>query len=497
MPLMLGLAWLVAGCGRPAATPAEPLVRVHFAGTAAAAGRLADGPLREVWQHPETRALAAPLARRLAERLAPAWGRPVDALLPVAEDLLARGGLVDWHGPDGGHAMVLAAPADPAAAARWQDALGAAPAVTNGFLFAAARGGAEGALAGARAALVRLATNGALFTAEVRVADVLASAGLAKHAPLGGWPVRAGLRVTPRRQSLALAGDLDYGRPVTLPAGDWRLPVELLAEPMLSFTAARGFGDWLRGWIEGRGFPAPAAAEQAFAWSQAGLPWQSFAAVTSADPAAEVQGLKPEALAAALNRLDLHNVRLGLRVTNEARRVELLGLPFLSPFLEARPLREAGFLTAGLFPLPPTTNAAPQELLAQVRGRTNLVYYNWETTGARLVFPAEKPGAAGRTNDFGRLDQWRQLTQFLTLVGRDPRELLKAFGPEVPVPGAAWMTAVGPLLGDSVTEVTQAAPDRLEFRRSSRTGLTGAELVRLFAWLTPPRAAAPPAPPAP
>ncbi|MFN0069304.1 MAG: hypothetical protein ACKVYV_16910 [Limisphaerales bacterium] len=479
---------LAAGCGRDpgsTAAPSEPLLRLRFVGSEAAVQAMEPGPLREVWTHDQTRALGGRLAARLAELAAPAFGSSPAALEPLAAEFLRRGGLAEWHDAAGQPRLAVALPGDAAAAQRWQSTLGAGGRVTatNGVLFIAP---ATGLPAGFMAAWARPAAPGALLTAELRGAELARRLGLERQFPFGAWPDFAAIRVTPRPTVLALAADLKPGTPLAGAAGEWALPVEVLRDPIISFSAARGVGEWLRGWLGSYGVALPEAPGQVFTWSFAGVPWQGFAAATLRDPAAALAAVPPGRLPGMLERMPLRNVAAGLSLTNAGPVLELRGLPWMAPFAEARTLASGSFVIAGLLPLPRSTNAPPAELLAQVLGRTNLVWYDWETTGTRAVFPAAEPGGAATTNFISRLDQLRQLRQLLVILDQPPKAVAAAPGMGIRLPGDAWVNAVAPLLGDSVTELVQAAPDRLELRRASRTGFNSLELMRLLAWLDPP-----------
>ncbi len=50
-----------------------------------------------------------------------------------------------------------------------------------------------------------------------------------------------------------------------------------------------------------------------------------------------------------------------------------------------------------------------------------------------------------------------------------------------------WLAAIGPTLGNRVTEVTQTAPNELTFKRSAPAGLTAVELIALGSWLEAPK----------
>src|SRR4029079_16878786 len=67
-------------------------------------------------------------------------------------------------------------------------------------------------------------------------------------------------------------------------------------------------------------------------------------------------------------------------------RVEVVwrGVALLVPDVD--PIREHGraYLHGGIFPVDPPTNAAPPQLFQQLTSQTNLLYYDWELTQARL-----------------------------------------------------------------------------------------------------------------
>jgi len=99
-------------------------------------------------------------------------------------------------------------------------------------------------------------------------------------------------------------------------------------------------------------------------------------------------------------------------------------------------------------------------LFEQVRGRTNLFYYDWEITQARLVH--------------GK--QFYQL-----LCGATGRHV-----PSTNTAAQRWIAAVGPKLTNTVTEITQAGPQELSLVRRSPIGFTGFELATLATLLDSP-----------
>jgi hypothetical protein len=118
------------------------------------------------------------------------------------------------------------------------------------------------------------------------------------------------------------------------------------------------------------------------------------------------------------------------------------------------------FLFGAIFPPLGEVTPVPDELLAQLRGRTNLIYYDWEITEERLIHA-------------------KQLYQLACMA--DSRYL-----PSTNSASKRWLAAVGPKLGNTVTEIVQSNPQELTLVRKSHLGWTGFELVTLSTWLDSP-----------
>ncbi len=116
-------------------------------------------------------------------------------------------------------------------------------------------------------------------------------------------------------------------------------------------------------------------------------------------------------------------------------------------------------MLAGFFPNGPKTKPLPPELFLRL-AQSNLVYYHWEITAERLkLLP--------------------QLSQLALMVTRH-RQL------DAQSAAGKWLARIGPTLGNTVTEVTQIAPDELSFTRQAPGGLTAVELTALANWLEAP-----------
>jgi hypothetical protein len=258
-----------------------------------------------------------------------------------------------------------------------------------------------------------------------------------------------------RGGNLRVDGKLILSRPLTLSLEPWRMPTNTIHTPFVSFAAVRGFAPWLekQGWAQP--FEIQPLPNQAFIWALKQIPFQTFVAVPVENATNVIQQIG--AKLAVGTHTNLQNPFLpSFTVTTNGKEIFWHGFPFIVPALQ--PVREpvGDFLLAGLFPNSPGPGSLPTELLAQL-DRTNLIFYHWEITAERLP-------------------EVRSLSQLaFSIAGR----------PQLGAQSAAskWLDHVGPVLGNSVTEITQTAPDEWTFKRKAPGGLTALELVALANWL--------------
>ena len=186
------------------------------------------------------------------------------------------------------------------------------------------------------------------------------------------------------------------------------------------------------------------------------MPLQTFAAVPVPDGKNALRQLEQK-MSANTNWQSHLMLPLTMTLTND--QISWSGLPFVAPNLRALREPTGDFLFAGFFPNGPKAKPLPPELFTQL-AQPNLVYYDWEITAERLkLLP--------------------QLSQLALMVTRHKQlDAQSAAG--------KWLAAVGPTLGNTVTEVTQTAPNELSFKRSAPGGLTAIELIALANWLEAP-----------
>ena len=325
---------------------------------------------------------------------------------------------------------------------------------------------------------------------EADLARVAKLAGLRAEPPgmVAQWPsVKVGIE--PRNGRLRTVAQLQYADALDLKLDEWVLPEDVLRDPLVGFTAVQSADRWL-----GRlGFLSDLGVKewprQMFLWSMAGPPWLQFMSAPTEHPTNLMAHVALTLPVRVVTNMMWQGQVFSLRTTNQATRVELLGLPYFQPFLEARRQGERDMIHGGLFPVNVRRTGAPDGLLAQVRGRTNLLAYDWETTGTQVVLPDAGPnGTRGMvTNVVGRLIQFKELYQFgMLMMNKSGGELPTDAQGNIQTPGSRWVDAVAPLLGDTISEVTVTGAKQLTLTRSSQVGFNALELTYLLRWAVNP-----------
>ena len=121
---------------------------------------------------------------------------------------------------------------------------------------------------------------------------------------------------------------------------------------------------------------------------------------------------------------------------------------------------DAGYLVGGVFPPDPIKKPIPKAMLDEFTGKDGLVYYNWEITGQRL-------------------EKWNLLIQFAAILSDRREQLVND------TPGIAFLTALGPKLGNTITDAVIDG-NRLTITRKSHLGLSALELALLTRWIDNP-----------
>jgi hypothetical protein len=305
---------------------------------------------------------------------------------------------------------------------------------------------------------------------------------LSTWTPLSRCPLKLGrtiVDVTASGGRMRATAYVSYPEAVPWQSEPWRIPKELVSSPLSSFAASRDLAAYLS--------PNEALARlsnhpltnQLFCWALREMALESYAAWPVTDATNIMRKLGAEA-PAVLNPLLTARDHTQLGWMPKDNRLSWVKLPLTGPTLEPAHDKSGEFLLARLFPVEPKHAPASDQLWSQFEQRDDVVYYDWELTGLRLM-------------------QWRLLTEFLPVVplptpedaarrqkaAPSAKPSAPANPPQTPLAlTEAWLAVLGtPVLGNTVTEVTRTSPTELTVERNSQFLFTGLELVLLSHWL--------------
>lgn len=236
----------------------------------------------------------------------------------------------------------------------------------------------------------------------------------------------------------------------------WRIPTNLIHQPLVGFTAVQGVGDRVAAY-----FPqlnVSTMSEEYFVWTMQGVPMQTFLAAPVENASNAMVQLSSQLL--GMNTNPPGHMMGQMEFQPNSSKVTWTGLPFIVPFIEGIHGSNGDFLFSGAFPNSARGNSLPGVMLDEFAGHTNLVYYGWEITAERL-------------------NSWRNLSQMYFLLAN----LRQLDGTSA---SGRWLDAVSGRLGNSVTEMFLTQPDQLTLDRKSPIGLTSFELMVLANWLETP-----------
>lgn len=302
------------------------------------------------------------------------------------------------------------------------------------------------------------------------------------------------------------SGELGFPKPLPLNLEPWAFPKEQVRGPVVGFSAARGIQSWIEGTAGWRAFKLGAAPNQFFAWADANAPlqihvlapcenagqlteavggnlapkanaWLAQHGIGSVVPWADIGGIVWKDLPMIAPYLRVGSGKRGAEdgkqssvISNQrsedgGRRAEDSDQSSVISHQKA----EGAWLEAGL--IPNANHSAPpapvyprlnlEEILTALNQHTNLIAYEWETTGDR----------AEATHTIG---------QILRVALRRP---------QIPAgtPTSTWLQNVRPRLGNCTTTVRLTAPNTLAFERKSTVGFNALELHILADWMESPQ----------
>ena len=265
------------------------------------------------------------------------------------------------------------------------------------------------------------------------------------------------LSVTSKGEDLKSRLTLTAPDKFNLQLDPWRVPTNTIREPLTSFTAVRGVRPYVDGLSVVRDYDIHPAPNQIYFWALEQIPVQTYVMAAFDDATNALKRIAPKLMSSLSSNLFHRQIGKIVWATNESGLVWQRIVPIIAPFLQ--PVKETSgeFLFGGLFPRSPHKKTLPDEVLAELNGRTNLVYYDLEMTG-------------------NRIPQWQNLSQLPDLVSG--KNFLK-----ISATGEKFLAVLAQKCGNTVTEAILAKPNELLVERKSDVGFTAVELVFLVHWL--------------
>jgi len=256
----------------------------------------------------------------------------------------------------------------------------------------------------------------------------------------------------------------EFDEPLPADVPDWEIPTRTITEPLASFTAARGDG-LLTARPVLRLLGLDTVNSQFYAWSQARTKFQSFFSVKVDDSKAAITGLAKRV--GDFKKPGGQGEKFIGQIEHDTKKPAITwgNVPLFAPYVTVGNSDDEGYIVGGVFPPDPIKKPIPKEMLDEFTGKDNLIYYNWEITGQRL-------------------EKWNLLIQFAAILS-DRREQLVSN-----TKGIAFLTALRPKLGNSITDAT-IDDNRLTITRKSHLGLSALEIALLTRWIDNPRFPAP------
>ena len=298
------------------------------------------------------------------------------------------------------------------------------------------------------------------------------------EAPRVLLPARTKLVFTAADHTLYVNGNITYPNPVPWKFEDWRIPTNIIRDPLVSFTAGQDVAAFMSPNEPLSKLTDNPLTGQYFVWSLGDMVFRNHAAWPVADATNAMKRIGEEA-PAAFNPA-LKTMAAGeLRWQPERNALAWVNVgPFIVPDLQVAPETNGQFLVASLFPLITRAKPAPDELWQQITGKTNIVYYDWEDTGSRL-------------------GPWQTLAAILPVLPRltvppttnSAGSTNRPMVSPIPAPVIVdenWLNGLRPFLShrETITLITRVSPTELKLVRQSPFVVTSLELVLLSHWLS-------------
>jgi hypothetical protein len=253
---------------------------------------------------------------------------------------------------------------------------------------------------------------------------------------------------------------LDFPKPLPPLLERWNIPTNLVQKQLLGFTAINGIAPLLRTFPIFAALSSNSVPNQLYLWdAQSSAPFGSFFAA----PVGDATNLFLHIAPPLMDQINSHVQNAGYgsaSVDTNASSLKWTGLPHATPFLDAF---TNSFLLGGFGPhLIWRTNTMSPEMANYITQQTNLVCYEWEITGQRLI-------------------HWRFLDDVYRMA-------FDAHGPRLSdTPSLAWFAHNVTNLMHSRTEIRQTGPNQLSIANRSRVGLNALQLNLAANWVELPQ----------
>jgi hypothetical protein len=275
-------------------------------------------------------------------------------------------------------------------------------------------------------------------------------------------PAKIDLNVFARKEKVRLTATVRFPQDTAWSGSEFLIPERMIRDPLISFTVGNNLAAFLgpRPWTQQLKYDP--FARQFSAWGQTELPFQMNFALVEPKAQEELKKIR-ENLPAMVNPT-LQKHRLGeIGGIPQAQDVLWKGLPAIIPFLTTTNVDGTSYLFSRIFVPTPSTNPPPAELLGQIKGRKDLIYYDWEITQERL-----QTWQMIETLTLAPYEDIRFSTQHISKKARANK-----------ITTEEWLTAASQEMGNAITEVTRANPREVKIVRASDGLFTAWEWVVL------------------
>jgi hypothetical protein len=287
------------------------------------------------------------------------------------------------------------------------------------------------------------------------------------------------VNVAPKGNNLRTEIHAHYPQPIDWKSQQWKLPTETIRDPLVSFTAGQNAAAFMKRSQLAERIGENPFTNQYFIYATLNIPFETAALFPIKNAKQHLQNLGRE-LPSRFNPELKKNNDGQLKWIENTNQLVWRDLPILVPYVKTVHEKAGDFLRVGTFLHAASGPPVPSELWSQFNGRNDLVYYDWEVSGPRLM-------------------QWRMTAPLLPLfpmarTNHIATPKTKTASPLTPTTIVDnWLGGLAPALsptkenpsnGNVVTEVTRNSASDYTLVRNSQVGFTAIELMLMSHWLS-------------